>query len=89
MALKQVELIRQRVLRGMQGELVRLRVFIASAGENEEAVEILRGKSGDTVLAVLTDTLMRELGHGTELDATNSRSKARRLAGTPRRRVGA
>jgi len=63
MSLKRVELIRNRILRGMQGELVRLRNFISSAGENEEAVELLRGESGDTILVLMTDALMRELGH--------------------------
>ena len=89
MSLKKVELVRQRILRGMQGELVRFRSWLASAGENEEAVEVLRGESGDTILALMTDTLMRELGHGTELEATDSHSKVARKARVPRRRVTA
>jgi len=90
-ALKKVELIRSRILRGMLGELVRIRNFISTAGENEEAVELLRGESGDTILALMTDTLMRELGQvpqlsrGDDVEEGSSSTTTRRAMARQRR----
>lgn len=85
--MKNVELIRARICRGMQNELIRLRGYISSVGGNEDIVPVLEGESGKAVLAVVTDCIMRELGHGTDLEADDAHSKARRAVGATRRRV--
>ena len=86
--MKNVELIRARIVRGMQGELVRIRSFLSSLDGNQEEVELLRGEQGTAILAVIADTVMRELGHTTELEPEDGHSKTARAVGTPRRRAG-
>lgn len=83
--MKNVELIRARIVRGMQGELVRLRSFMSSLDGNQEEVELLRGEQGTAILAVVADTMMRELGHTTELSPDHADSQVRDLLRTRRR----
>lgn len=83
--MKNVELIRARVVRGMQSELIRLRGFISGLGGNEDEVELLRGDQGLAIVAVVADTVMRELGHTTELEPDHPDSQIRDNLRTRRR----
>lgn len=80
--MKQVELVRQRVAKGLNGELIRLRVWISAVDGNEAAVEMLRGKAVEIILASLTESLLSHMGHSTALTTDTagreSESKARR-----------
>lgn len=81
MSLKQVELVRERVTRGVSQELTRVRVWLSMTDGNAEPVEQLRGEPGVEIVAVLTDTIMRHLGHvDSEIDPREARSHARRVA---------
>lgn len=77
MALKQVELIRSRIVRGFMGELARIRQFI-SGTDNQVAVDKLRGEAGDLVLARMTEKLLSELGHETTTSVEAKASHVRR-----------
>lgn len=83
--MKNVELIRARVIRGVHGELIRLRSFISSLGGNEGEVELLHGDSGLAIVAVVADTVMRELGHTTALEPDHPDSQIRDGLRTRRR----
>lgn len=83
--MKQVELIRQRVAKGLNGELVRLRIWMSQVEGNEKEVEKLRGKDCELVLAMLTEGLLSHLGHSNRLTTDQasgraSESRARRIA---------
>lgn len=82
--MKQVELIRQRVAKGLNGELVRLRIWMSGVEGNEEEVEKLRGKECELVLATLVESLLSHLGWSdaltTQATGRASESKARRVA---------
>lgn len=86
--MKQVELIRQRVAKGLNGELVRLRIWMSGVEGNEEEVEKLRGRDCELILALLTEGLLKHLGHNAALKAHSGpalkveerHSKARRVA---------
>ncbi|HEX9384232.1 MAG TPA: hypothetical protein VF908_12575 [Gemmatimonadaceae bacterium] len=86
--MRQVELIRQRVAKGLNGELVRLRIWMSGVEGNEQEVEKLRGKDCELILALLTEGLLKHLGHsatryataGPVVDSDERHSKARRIA---------
>lgn len=78
--MKQVELVRQRVAKGLHGELTRLRIWISAVEGNEEAVEKLRGKDCELLLATMTEGLLAHLGHTTAVKSDVTQSKARRMA---------
>lgn len=63
MTLRHVELIRSRVLRGQNGELQRLRNFVSATEGNQQAVDALRGDSGNMILARVTELILQEIGH--------------------------
>ncbi len=79
--MKQVELIRQRVAKGLNGELVRLRIWMSGVEGNEQEVEKLRGKDCELILALLVEGLLKHLGPaGPVVDSDERHSKARRIA---------
>lgn len=78
--MKNVERIRERILRGQMGELMRLRVFISMLGENQEAVDRLLGPSGDVILAKVADLILVELGAEVATQVDDRFSKTRRAA---------
>jgi hypothetical protein len=84
---KQVEIIRQRILRGQAGELARLRIYISQTEGNQEAVDRLRDAAGDEVLAKVTDLILRELGHEVDVSAERAGSRIKRALGSQPRGV--
>jgi hypothetical protein len=78
--MKQVELIRARILRGMQGEVQRVRLYVGCLDGNTELVDRLHGQEFADAVAKLTECLMEHLGHQTELKGGVTESKVRRLA---------
>lgn len=78
--MKQVELIRARVVRGMQSELTRIRTFVACTDGNDEVIERLSNQGFADAIARLTEALMEHMGHETELSGDGARSQARKLA---------
>jgi uncharacterized protein YbcI len=85
MALKSADLIRQRVIRGFRDEITRIKTFIAGTSDNEVAVEALRDKSGEDIVAELVETLMLKIGQETKTPATDKSSKVRRQMASQRR----
>ena len=85
MALKQVELVRRRVVADMSNTLVRFRSWLSCTEGNTESVDLLRGDKGEALVADLTETLMLHLGHTPELTRLSdgkggSASQARKAA---------
>jgi hypothetical protein len=85
MALKQVELVRRRVVSGMSNELVRIRSWLSCTEGNADSVDLLRGEQGEALVADLTEFIMLHLGHATEVtrmhDGKNgSASQSRKAA---------
>jgi hypothetical protein len=83
--LARVEVIRGRVLRLMRGSLANVRSLMAAMGGNEQAVENLRGKSGDAILARCCDFVMMELGDTASAEETGggrSRAFSRKVKGS-------
>lgn len=78
--LQHVETIRTRILRGQQGELVRLRSYVSILGGNQDAVDRLKGREGDLLLARVVDMILRELGHCEALPVEHDGNKTRRAA---------
>lgn len=85
--MQQVELVRSYIARKMQASLVQTRGFISALPGNAGIVEMLHGKSGERIHAVMVEALMSELGQPSSLDVTDGHSKTRRAVATPRRRV--
>ena len=65
--LRNVEAVRQRVVRGQASELARLRTYISAIDGNQFAVDQLRGEVGDALLADVTELILTHLGHTTEI----------------------
>lgn len=78
--MKQVEIIRQRIVRGQVQELRRLRSFISTTEGNLGVLQKLEGEEGMRLLAEVTEFIMVKLGHATELTAGSVFSKSRRTA---------
>jgi hypothetical protein len=76
--LKNIDIIRKRVVAGQVRELTSLRGFISSVDGNQEAVERLRGESGQLMLAVVTDCIMSQLGAPTAEGGEKPNSPASR-----------
>jgi hypothetical protein len=57
--MKQVELIRQRVIRGQQAELARLRQFLSMTDNSPAALE---GKDMDRLMVEIVDTILKHIG---------------------------
>jgi len=85
---KNVELIRSRITRGMAGELTRLRIFLSSTDGNQEAVDRLQGDGGNLLLARITDIILRELGHETNTPVEDAQSHVRRAVNRVRAKSG-
>jgi len=86
MSLKQVELVRRRATSGWANELTRLRVWLSTIDGNNDAVERLRGTSGQELLAVLVENTLGHLGHDTALSASAESAHKRSQAGKAARR---
>lgn len=78
--MKHIELIRKRILRGQAMELMRLRSFISSTDGNVEVLQRMEGEAGQQLLAKVSDFIMSELGHTTQVPATRRGSRAQRAA---------
>lgn len=76
--MKHVELIRGRIVRGLLGELGRLRIFLSTTDGNQAAIDALSGDQGNKLLGELTDHLMRRLGHEIETPLEDAASRVRR-----------
>ncbi len=83
--MKQVELIRSRILRGMTNEVQRVRSFIACTDGNDEAVAKLCDEGFQELVAALTETVMEQLGHATT-EGSDGRSRVSRLLSRGKRR---
>jgi hypothetical protein len=74
--MKNVELIRRRVVRGQTSEIMRLRSFISMADStNVEAVAALDGESAQALLETITQIVLDHLGHPTALVGKDSRAR--------------
>lgn len=78
--MKNVEMIRARVIRGQQVELARLRQFISMTEGNNAALAKMEGDAGRDLLAGVTDYIMARLGHVTIVGSDERTSKSRRAA---------
>jgi len=78
--MKNIEIIRKRVVAGLVRELTSLRAFISGIDGNAHVVERLRDKSGQQILAVVTDCVMNQLGAPTAEAGTASNRSFRRAA---------
>jgi len=76
--MQQVDLIRQRVTRGMYSELTRLRQYISMTDGNQEAVDRLIGESGNAIHAEVVALIMARLGNEVETPVADSNSSVRR-----------
>lgn len=63
-----VELVRARVIGMVVRDLASLRSFVSTIDGNEHIVEMLRGVSGEEIVARVSDFVMQELG-----DTSNAR----------------
>ncbi len=64
--MKNVELIRQRVVRAQVTEIQRLRTFISMADSmNHEAIAALQGENAQLLVEQLVEIIMARLGHAT------------------------
>jgi|JI10StandDraft_1071094.scaffolds.fasta_scaffold00943_23 hypothetical protein len=77
--MKRVELVRQRVARGMVSELQRLRGWLSSEEGGTDAVQRLRDKDFDIVAAKCVETVLEHIGIETQVKADRSESHARRV----------
>lgn len=81
--MKQVELVRQRLVMGLSSELKRFRIWLSCVEGNGHLVERLNGAKGDDLLGKLADTVMSHLGHETEGPQTTDH-RANRTQGRKR-----
>lgn len=83
--MKQVELVRQRLVTGFGSELRKVRVWLSMVEGNADAVDRLRDSEGDELLAGLVERTMVHLGHETEGpkagDHRANRTQARKRSG--------
>lgn len=85
--MKQVELIRNRITRGMNSEVQRIRSFIACTDGNDEAVAKLCDDGFQELIIALTETLMEHLGHPSAVDSLGRTRESRLLSRGKRRSV--
>lgn len=78
--MKQVELIRARVVRGMQSEITRIRTFVACTDGNDEVIERLSNQGFADAIALLSEALMEHMGHETDLKGVGKSSRVEKLA---------
>ena len=67
MELKQVELVRRKVVADTSNNLIRFRSWLSCIDGNGPAVDLLRGESGEALVADLTETIMLHLGVANEI----------------------
>lgn len=78
--MKNVQQIRDRILRCEQQALMGIRSYASMTGGNEDVVARLQGDDGLELLAEVTDFLMEKLGHTVNTPASSPNSKTRRRA---------
>lgn len=82
--MKNVELVRQRLVAGLGAELRRVRIWLSSLDGGAEPADRLRDTDGADLLADLVETTMEHLGHATPVaGGTNdrrTRTQARKAA---------
>ncbi len=61
--MKQVELVRARVIRGLEGEFNRLRIHLSMFEDGTQFSDRLQGENRIELLANLTDAVLAHLGH--------------------------
>lgn len=59
--MKNIELVRQRIVRGQLSEITKLRQFV-SMTDNNEAVARLKDKEANKLIIALTDMILKHLG---------------------------
>lgn len=81
MSLRHVEKTRQYVVRKMTNQVIGLRTWLSMLDGTAPVLERLRGEPGEELVAVLTDALLRHLGHSAgQADPKAAASYARRAA---------
>lgn len=60
--MRQVELVRQRIIRGQHSEIMKLRQFL-SMTDNGEALPKLTGDDAEKLLVTVVDTILLHIGH--------------------------
>ena len=77
--MKQVELIRARIVRGVSMELIRVRGFLSSIEGNGTEVDLLIGPGLAEATAKATECIMGHLGHSTEVKTGGGGNPGRRV----------
>lgn len=75
--MKNVELIRGRVVRGLDTEVRRLRAYISTTEGNSALFDKMDAEFMQLLLAELTDLTMRRLGHEIKTPLADARSRVR------------
>lgn len=60
--MKQVELVRQRIIRGQHSEIMKLRQFL-SMTDNGAALPSLQDENAEKLLVSIVDTILQHIGH--------------------------
>lgn len=80
--LRNVELIRANVVRNLEATLLRIKVYVSSTADNQDAVDSLAGSGrpvNEELLAHMVDIVLEQMGHKTTLDASKPNSRSRRV----------
>lgn len=77
--MKNVEQIRQRIVRGQAMELQRLKIFVSMIDGNNDALAQFEGRAGEQLLAGVTDFILAHLGHVTVVPPDEAQSRSRRV----------
>jgi hypothetical protein len=80
--MKDVERVRATLVHTFRHALQRSRYLVSGIEDANEIIAKLSGESGDSVLAIVVDTVLLELGHATKLDALDPNCSATRRAVT-------
>lgn len=77
--MKNVEMVRKRLVAGYGNEIIRFRSWLSSVEGNAELVDLLRGEDGDRLLADLVELTMAHLGHATDVPSNSPMSQVRKV----------
>lgn len=58
-----VEMVRARLIRGYDIEVMRIRSFLSCTGEHNDLLPLLQGEDGQKLLAKLVETTMVHVGY--------------------------
>lgn len=77
--MKNVEMVRKRLVTGYTNELIRFRSWLSSVEGNAELIDKLRGEGADQLLGDLVELTMAHLGHATEVPSNSPMSQVRKV----------